>query len=540
MNKVDLPKGWVITKLELLTTDISYGYTAASSLDEVGPKMLRITDIQDNSVVWSNVPYCEIEEEKLEKYLLKKNDLVFARTGATVGKSFLIKTEPPKAVYASYLIRVRTASQELISVLSHFFNSPQYWQQITEFSSGIGQPSVNGTKLKGLAIPLPPLAEQKAMADRLDTLLAHVEITKARLERIPEILKAFRQSVLSAAVSGRLTVEWRKGREFATYSEKLGDLANFIDYRGKTPIKTDCGIPLITAKNIRQGFISREPKEFISIESYDSWMNRGIPNNGDVLITTEAPLGYIANVDIKEKFAIAQRTICLQFKENLNPYFASIYMQASEFQTSLNENATGSTVKGIKASLLKEIKLIFPCKNEQDEIVNCVKKLFALADSIEKKANTASERVNNLNQSILAKAFRGELTADWRAANPDLINGEHSAEVLLALIKTDSEAIQRQAKLKKNVIKKNTGNRMNKKIIKVVDALKQASEPLNGQQLLAAAGYPKDSSTDQLEQFFLDIRESLAVDESIVKLRRGDDSQDWFALANLSVDKAKD
>ncbi|MFZ4214584.1 restriction endonuclease subunit S [Pantoea endophytica] len=540
MRKVNLPKGWVITKLELLTTDIYYGYTAASNLDEVGPKMLRITDIQDNSVVWSNVPYCEIEDEKLEKFLLKKNDLVFARTGATVGKSFLIKTEPPKAVYASYLIRVRTASEELISVLSHFFNSPQYWQQITEFSSGIGQPNVNGTKLKGLAIPLPPLAEQKAMADKLDTLLAHVEATKVRLERIPAILKTFRQSVLSAAVSGRITEEWRRGAEFVTYSEKLGNLANFIDYRGKTPIKTDYGIPLITAKNIRQGFISREPREFIAIDSYDSWMTRGIPNYGDVLITTEAPMGYIANIDIQEKFALAQRAICLQFKENLNPYFASIYMQASEFQKSLSENATGSTVKGIKASLLKEIKIIFPSKDEQNEIVHRVKKLFALADSIEKKANTAGERVNNLNQSILAKAFRGELTADWRATNPDLINGEHSAEALLSSIKADSEAIQRQSKLKKSVIKKNTGSRMNKKIIKVVDALKQAAEPLNGQQLLAAAGYPKESSTDQLEQFFLDIRESLTVDESIVKLRRGDDSQDWFALANPSVDEAKD
>lgn len=175
MGKVNLPKGWAITKLELLTTDISYGYTAPSSSDEVGPKMLRITDIQDNSVIWSDVPYCEIEEEKLEKYLLKKNDLVFARTGATVGKSFLIRTEPPKAVYASYLIRVRTVSEELISLLSHFFNSQQYWQQITEFSSGIGQPNVNGTKLKQLTIPLPPLAEQKVITDKLDIMLSQVE-----------------------------------------------------------------------------------------------------------------------------------------------------------------------------------------------------------------------------------------------------------------------------------------------------------------------------------------------------------------------------
>jgi type I restriction enzyme S subunit len=206
-ESLDLPQEWLLTKLESLTTDISYGYTASSTTEAVGPKLLRITDIQNNKVNWTNVPYCQIEEHKLNKYTLQKNDLVFARTGATVGKSFLIKKTPPNSVYASYLIRVRSASEELISMLSHFFNSGQYWQQITEFSTGIGQPNVNGTKLKGLLVPLPPPAEQKIIADKLDELLAQVDTLKARLDAIPAILKRFRQSVLAAAVSGKLTEE---------------------------------------------------------------------------------------------------------------------------------------------------------------------------------------------------------------------------------------------------------------------------------------------------------------------------------------------
>ena len=88
MGEINLPKGWAITKLELLTTDISYGYTAPSSYDEVGPKMLRITDIQDNSVVWSDVPYCEIEEERLEKYLLKKMILFLQELEQPLGRAF--------------------------------------------------------------------------------------------------------------------------------------------------------------------------------------------------------------------------------------------------------------------------------------------------------------------------------------------------------------------------------------------------------------------------------------------------------------------
>lgn len=404
-------------------------------------------------------------------------------------------------------------------------------RKIEELGTGTTVKGIRLEVLKSLDFPMAPLAEQKVIADKLETLLAQVEATKARLGSIPGILKTFRQSVLAAAVSGKLTEEWRAGCQFNTSTEELGKLAKFIDYRGKTPIKTDSGIPLITAKNIRQGFISREPREFIAYEDYESWMTRGIPNFGDVLITTEAPMGYVANIDIKEKFALAQRAICLQFKEDINPYFASIYMQSYEFQKSLNENATGSTVKGIKAALLKKLQITFPTKDEQTEIVRRVEELFAFAGRFEQKSNAALERVNNLTQSILAKAFRGELTADWRAANPELISGENSAEALLEKIKAEREALKSQTKPKRNVVKKNTGSRMSKQIIKVVDALKKTKEPLSGQQLLTAAGYPSDSSTEQLERFFLDIREALTVEKSIVKLERCDDGQDWFALA---------
>ena len=404
-------------------------------------------------------------------------------------------------------------------------------RKVEELGTGTTVKGIRLEVLKSLEFPLPPLAEQKAIADKLDALLAQVENTKARLERIPEILKTFRQSVLAAAVSGKLTLEWRLGREFNTSSEELGKLAKFIDYRGKTPKKTDSGIPLITAKNIRQGFISREPKEFIAREDYESWMTRGIPNFGDVLITTEAPMGYVANIDIKEKFALAQRAICLQFTAKINPYFASIYLQSSEFQKELNENATGSTVKGIKAALLKKIIVKFPSNDEQTEIVRKVEELLVFADSIEQKSKAAFERVNKLTQSILAKAFRGELTTDWRAANPALISGENSAEALLEKIKAEREALKSKPKPKRSTVKKKTGSRMSKKIIKVADALKQAGKPLTGQQLLVEAGYPSDSSTDQLEQFFLDIRKALTVDKSIVQLERQKNGQDVFALA---------
>lgn len=262
----------------------------------------------------------------------------------------------------------------------------------------------------------PPLAEQTRIAAKLDELLAQVDTLKARIDGIPALLKRFRQSVLAAAVSGRLTEEWRvaarkcpEDQGFAYPVRRLGVLARFIDYRGKTPEKVDSGVPLITAKNIRPGYISREPREFIRPEAYEVWMTRGIPQVGDVLITTEAPLGNVAVIDIKERFALAQRAICLQFHEGFLSSFAAIALQSPLLQEELVRRSTGTTVKGIKASVLKEIDLPVPTIDEQTEIVRRVEQLFAFADQLEARVKAAQARIDRLTQSILAKAFRGEL-----------------------------------------------------------------------------------------------------------------------------------
>ncbi len=467
MNESNLPVGWITTKLELLTTDISYGYTASSSPEDVGPKMLRITDIQDNSVVWSDVPYCEIEEDKIDTYLLRKNDLVFARTGATVGKSFLIRTEPPKAVYASYLIRVRTAAEELSSVLSHFFNSQQYWQQITEFSAGIGQPNVNGTKLKGLSIPLPPLAEQKVIADKLDTLLAQVETTKARLDRIPEILKRFRQSVLAAAVSGKLTEEWREKNK-VTHPKDTWKSAKEIDCAFEIPFQwigvslgsvsvrvsvghvgktsefytTEAdGIPFLRSQNVRPGKVALEGLAFITPEFHRS-LKKSQLKPGDLLVVRVGANRGDSCVlpEIFDELNCAN-IVFARPKKGLSEYL-NIYFQSPISQSLLLGESVGGAQGVINTKSVENTFLALPPIEEQTEIVRRVEELFAFADSIEQKVTAAASRVNNLTQSILAKAFRGELSADWRAANPELISGDNSAAALLEKIKAERQAMK--------------------------------------------------------------------------------------------------
>ena len=128
----ELPGSWVWTTIGDISDLIHYGYTASSTIESVGPKMLRITDIQNNLVNWETVPYCRIKEEEIQKYLLREGDLVFARTGATVGKSFLIRGNIPEAVFASYLIRIILQNKIERLFVYNFFQSNKYWLQIVK------------------------------------------------------------------------------------------------------------------------------------------------------------------------------------------------------------------------------------------------------------------------------------------------------------------------------------------------------------------------------------------------------------------------
>ena len=189
---------------------------------------------------------------------------------------------------------------------------------------------------------------------------------------------------------------------------RLGNLARFIDYRGRTPTKTSSGVPLITAKNVRPAFISREPQEFIADTDYLSWMTRGFPRVGDMLFTTEAPMGNVAIIDIAERFALAQRVICFQLHELGTGPFLKLAMMSSGFQAQLSDAATGMTATGIKSSRLKEIPVPIPPIAEQHRIVAKVDQLMALCDQLK----TSLTQARQLNEQLASTLVERALTED--------------------------------------------------------------------------------------------------------------------------------
>jgi type I restriction enzyme S subunit len=163
--------------------------------------MLRISDIQDGRVDWSSVPYCDCPDP--EPYSLSAGDILFARTGATTGKSFLIDECPP-SVFASYLIRLRVRSLVTPEYLHSFFQSPSYWRQITAGSRGTGQPNCNGKTLAQVRVPVPPIAEQSRMMSVLDDFRTQVSKVSRVYDNAEAEFDALLPSVLDQAFKGEL------------------------------------------------------------------------------------------------------------------------------------------------------------------------------------------------------------------------------------------------------------------------------------------------------------------------------------------------
>jgi len=179
----ELPNEWLWTRLDQIANSVHYGYTASANHELKDIRLLRITDIQKGRVNWDNVPGCEIDEKIVENYRLYEGDLLIARTGGTIGKSYLVEKPTLCAVFASYIIRVIPNSQLFPNYLKIFLGSPLYWKQLYEKSMGTGQPNVNGTSLRALILPLPPLQEQHRIVAKVDQLMALCDDLESKLKQ---------------------------------------------------------------------------------------------------------------------------------------------------------------------------------------------------------------------------------------------------------------------------------------------------------------------------------------------------------------------
>jgi len=203
----EIPKGWEWERWGNIALSIQYGYNAPA-LERGDIKMVRISDIHDNVVQWENVPFCNIEAYDIDTYLLKENDILFARTGGTVGKSFLVQSVPEPAIYAGYLIRTRYSKELCPQYLKSFMESRLYWEQLKSGTIATAQPNCNGKTLGKMLLPIPPKAEQSRLVQKLANFTPIFQRYAKAQQDLDNLNKSIddklKKSILQEAIQGRL------------------------------------------------------------------------------------------------------------------------------------------------------------------------------------------------------------------------------------------------------------------------------------------------------------------------------------------------
>ncbi|MTI12151.1 restriction endonuclease subunit S [Sansalvadorimonas verongulae] len=265
-------------------------------------------------------------------------------------------------------------------------------------------------------IPAPPLPEQKKIARILSTVDRKLELIDQQITATQTLKKGLMQKLFSEGVGTQdANGQWQPHAEFkdselgripAGWEVKtIAQSTEYVDYRGKTPPKSESGIFLVTAKNIKKGFIDYEcSKEFVPVETYGDVMSRGKPDIGDVLITTEAPLGNVAQVD-NANVAIAQRVIKYRPNTGVDSSYLKQYFLSDTFQSRLALESTGTTVKGIKGSRLHKLLVLLPPQNEQIRIAST----FNLVETKLNHFLALKKQTQQLKKGLMQKLLTGQI-----------------------------------------------------------------------------------------------------------------------------------
>lgn len=328
--------------------------------------------------------------------VVKSGDIIFATTRPYLENIAMVSDEIDNPISSTGFCVISPKREILDSRFAFLvITSSQFIEKVVSKQKGAAYPAVSDSAIYDIEIPLPPLEEQRRIVKVLEKKLGKVkEAIQLRQDAIADTEK-----ILSAKLTEIFTEEngWEE--------KELGKLVKFIDYRGKTPLKTDSGIRLITAKNVKPGFIQEEPREYVNRSIYDKWMTRGIPKQGDVLFTTEAPLANVAVLDAKERVVFAQRVIIFQSLGEILNDFLKYCLMGGKVRTKILDKATGATVKGIKASKLKLIKIPIPDLKTQEKIVKELDELGARVAQLRALQDAQLADLKSLERAYLHEAF---------------------------------------------------------------------------------------------------------------------------------------
>ena len=452
----EFPEGWALTTLgDGLAVDVQPGFACgAHNRQGKGIPHLRPMNVsEEGQINLSDLKFVPKEEAERDERLIRAGDLLFNNTNspALVGKTAYYADQEPRA-FSNHMTRVRCHRAIIDSIFCAMVLHQKWREGYFESvcNNHVSQASVSRSVLLETPILLPPLAEQKRIVAKVKELLARVNAARERLSRVPMILKRFRQSVLAAACSGRLTVEWRRKRGSPGDSKKFvqgihegrkevikgGSQTYGAEKRAAKKLEADLRPPYIGSyrdrlpsswvvtrigdvadcldhirvpvnKNERQGRTGGIP--YYGANGQVGWIDKHLFDEDLVLVVEdesfigrENPFSYV----VRGKSWVNNHAHVLRPLGGMPADYLNELLAFYDF-VPLTSGTTGRR-KLTRASLLDAEIAVAPL-DEQSEIVRRVEAIFALADTIEKRVATATVRVEKLTQAILARAFRGEL-----------------------------------------------------------------------------------------------------------------------------------
>ena len=402
-----------------LTEKPQYGFTASATGEPVGPRFVRITDLQDGRVEWDKVPYCSCPQP--QQYRLVSNDLLFARTGATTGKTYLV-SDPQDAIYASYLIRVRPKTGVDPRFLHAFFQSDAYWRQIVDRKEGSAQPNVNGKKLAALRLPQVSERLQRAIAEFLTVVrqrqdgdaiplptlpapLAEQGRIVAKIEQLATKIDAVRR--LRAAIRHELDATLRSA--FVRISagaprKKIADVAPLE--RRPVEIAPDGEYPELGVRSFGRGVFHKSVLHGVEL----TWHKLFRVHEGDIVISNiKAWEGAIAVGRAEDDGRVgSHRYLTLvPAKGTTTPGFLCFYLLSAEGLSDVGHASPGSADRNrtLGQKALQEIEVPVPSYQKQ----TWFERLQANVDGLKALQEKTATELDALLPSILDKAFEGEL-----------------------------------------------------------------------------------------------------------------------------------
>jgi len=482
--KEKLPEGWVEEDLKNVTYFQEGPGLRKWQFSATGIPFLNIKTLENEQINKDKCKFIDKEEfeKKYKHFSLNEGDIVISSSG-TLGKIAIVRKRDLPIILNTSIIRFRSTNENILLqlYLKFFLKSDHYFSQIAKHKTGSAILNYGPSHLKKMKIFLPPLSEQNRIASRLDKLMPRIEAVRDRLSGIPGLIKRFRQSVLNAAVTGKLTEKWReehpevesaggslsfvKSKDSLSKKEYLSSWRNFTfpnkwsvaylkdvaDVRlGKMLDKSkNKGKTVKYLRNLNVRWLGFDLNDISTLLAQDEEIDKLSIQNGDVLICEGGEPGRAATWKAGKNDYVFQKALHrARVLDCIEPDWLVYNIKRDADTKKLNDLFTGTTIKHLTGRSLGRYPLVIPPLEEQKEIVRQVDRLFSFADKLERHYQKAKDKLDKLPQAVLAKAFRGELVPTEAELARKQGRDYETAQQLLERIKIEKNRLEQE--LKKN------------------------------------------------------------------------------------------